>query len=143
MTATENTTTDIHDSNSDGFWDAGTTYTDVYQYLENLQGVRVNEATRQTITAVRELVEQVRPTVERARRLIGEHEAHSQLVRSQIIENMETLGEPADVEQGLWDLMQELSGARGLWTAMAELSGLCDPDSVSLLDIEQSRAAMS
>ena len=121
------------------------TTTDVYSYLTNLQGVRVTDETRAAWKAVREITEQVRPTIERARQVLAGHEAQGEIVRSEIVQGMETLTEISrgDVEQGLWELMQELSGARGLWTAMQELAQLCDPDTLTPADIERAQETLT
>lgn len=119
--------------------------TDVYSYLTNLQAVRVSDETRAMWQAVREITEQVRPTIERARQVLAAHEAQGQIVRNEIVESLETLPElsKGDVEQGLWEIMQELSGARHLWAAMQELAQLCDPDTLTPADIEGAQETLT
>lgn len=118
-----------------------TTVGTIYAQLEALRGCQPDEVTRSAIQDVRDVMEQIRPTVERARQLIAEHEAQGQIVRATVISELDAADEN-EVDQGLWDLMQALSGARDLWESLRLLSDLCNPDLLTPDVIERIRARM-
>lgn len=114
---------------------------DIYTALENLKGVRMSHGVRETIDGVQAVTDYARPFIENARAVMTDLEVNGQIVQAHLLEGLD-LAERGDVEQGLWDLMQELSGARELFNAMQELSELCDPDRMCTPDaIAEARAA--
>lgn len=102
---------------------------DVYEHLEQLQHVRMREATMQATQQVQEALEQIRPVIENAKRVLVDHEARGERVRAYVLDGIALTPMAAgEVEQGLWELMQEMSGARRLHYALQALSIECDPD---------------
>lgn len=102
---------------------------DVYAHFEQLQHVRVPEATLRATEEVRAALEQIRPVIENAKRVLVEHEARGERVRAYVLDGVAVspIAE-GDVESGLWELLQEMSGARQLHSALQALAITCDPD---------------
>ncbi len=112
---------------------------DVYVALSRLADVRVSEHTRSAIAKVRELHRYIESAIRDASDLLVMHEAEA----GWIVADLQTATPAFDEVDGLFQLMDALSGARELNDALRDLSELCDPDSARTREaVDQARAKL-
>ena len=112
-----------------------TTTTDapgIYEALEQLHLVKPDPALVAKTTAVNDIFEQYRETLRQARELLIEHHYEA----SQIIDKVRADTAVTDaVDDGLNELLHELSGAQALHLALHRLSTLACPDGLTIDEI--------
>lgn len=118
---------------------SGVEAVDVYVALARLADVRVNEHTRNAIAKVREAYRTIEPVIREAGEILVMHEAEAAWIVADLQTSTPGFGEV----DGLYQLMDMLSGSRELHTELQRLSELCDPDSMKNREaVEDARATL-
>ncbi len=103
---------------------------DVYQvlelFLDRLTEVKMPTAIAQALEDVESIAKEVGPRLARAREALHTHDE----AQRHILGDLETrLGFKADIDDALFGMLLELSGASRLHAALLALASSCDPDS--------------